>query len=128
MMTVEEALIQLTAILKQKRLNDVQELVFCKSWSGSSYKEIAEQAGYDPEYIKLVGFQLWNLLSKVLGEKVTKSNIHAVLRRNSLSYHNASLAIDLHPIQTDLVPSSCPQDEGEAIDEILVVGGGVMIA
>jgi len=126
-MTFEKALIQLTAILGQKRLNDVQELVFCRSWSGSSYKEIAEQAGYDPEYIKLVGFQLWNLLSKVLGEKVTKSNIHSVLTRNSLSYQqldnaDASKVSDLHPIQADLVPSNCCQDWGEAIDVSLFYG------
>ncbi|MFB2876960.1 NB-ARC domain-containing protein [Floridanema aerugineum] len=126
-MTVEEALIQLTIVLQPKPLNDVQELVFCKSWEGSSYKEIAAQAGYDAEYIKLVGFQLWKLLSKAFGVKVTKSNIHSVLTRNSLSYQpldnaDASQATYLHSIHRDLVPSNCSQDGKEAIDVSLFYG------
>ncbi|MEP0878946.1 AAA-like domain-containing protein [Funiculus sociatus GB2-M2] len=82
-MTVDEALLFLDSILQPEHLNDVQELVFRQAWEGRSYPEIARNTGYDAEYIKFVGFQLWQLLSRLFGEKVTKSNVHSVLRRKA---------------------------------------------
>lgn len=69
---VKEALAILDIVLEQERLNDIQELVFRKVLAGQTYSEIAESADYDAEYIKFVGFQLWQLLSKAFGEKVLK--------------------------------------------------------
>lgn len=79
-MTVDEALAILDKALRQKRLNQIQQLVFCQSWLGQTYWEIAESSGYDPDYVKEVGSQLWNALSEALGEKVTKKNVQSVLR------------------------------------------------
>lgn len=78
-MDVDEALEILDKVLKQKRLNYIQQFVFCQSWSGQTYWEIAEQSGYDSDYIKEVGSQLWQSLSEALGEKVTKKNVQSVL-------------------------------------------------
>jgi hypothetical protein len=79
-MTSEEALAVLDALL-DTRLKDVQELVFCQSWDGKTYQDMAEQSGYSVEHIRDVGFRLWQQLSHVLGEKVTKSNIQSILRQ-----------------------------------------------
>jgi hypothetical protein len=79
-MSAEEALNLIERVLQSEQpLNDVQVTVFLKSWQGLSYPEIAEISNYDPLYIKFVGFKLWRLLSKLLGGKVTKSNIHYAL-------------------------------------------------
>jgi hypothetical protein len=78
-MTADEALDILNQVLKQKRLNQIQQLVFSQSWTGQTYGEIAENAGYDFDYIKEVGSQLWQSLSEALGEKVTKKNVQSVL-------------------------------------------------
>jgi len=83
-MNFEDALKIIDALLKTERLKDVQELVFRQSWLGKTYQEIAEESGYSAEHIRDVGFRLWQLLSDVLGEKVTKSTIHAILRQRSL--------------------------------------------
>jgi hypothetical protein len=80
-MTAEEALMVVEEILQPKRLNDLQQLVFCRAWSGQSYAEIAEALGYDVGYIKDVGSQLWHALSEVLGEKVGKKNLQAAIQR-----------------------------------------------
>jgi WD40 repeat protein len=80
-MRLEEALALVNEILKQEPLNDVHELVFRQCWEGKTYPEIANQVKYDPEYVKYIGFQLWQLLSEKLGEKVTKNNFRSVLRR-----------------------------------------------
>jgi WD40 repeat protein len=81
-MTVEEALAILDTVLEHKKLNDIQMLVLQQCWEGKTYQEIADQVSYDPGYIKDVGSRLWHLLSEALGERVTKSNLQSVLRRN----------------------------------------------
>jgi hypothetical protein len=82
-MTVDEALLFLDSVLQPEHLNDIQDLVFRQTWEGRSYLEIAKKTAYDAEYIKFVGFQLWQLLSRVFGEKVTKGNVQSVLRRKA---------------------------------------------
>ncbi|MEL7036970.1 MAG: AAA-like domain-containing protein [Cyanobacteria bacterium J06592_8] len=78
-MNVDEALELVDQVLS-KRLNYTQQLVFCQSWEKQTYQNIAFDSGYDPDYIKEVGSDLWRSLSEVVGEKVTKKNIHSVLR------------------------------------------------
>ena len=64
-MNVEQALLILDTALEQKFLNNVQELVFHQSWLGKTYLEMAENSGYNSNYIKDVGYKLWKLLSEV---------------------------------------------------------------
>ena len=90
-MTVEEALTTLEAILGKQSLNDLQETIFRACWEQKSYPEIAEAYGYDAEYIKLVGFQLWKKLSEACGEKITKNNFRSVLRRRSQFYSSSNI-------------------------------------
>ena len=113
-MTVEEALTILDIVLNQKCLNNIQELVLRKVLAGQTYPEIAVTVGYDAEYIKLVGFQLWRLLSKVFGEKVTKSNFQSVLRRHS----QKTLEVARIPVLEDTEGANTKQlkDWGDAID------------
>jgi hypothetical protein len=82
-MTSEEALLVLDRIITTTRFSDLQEIVLCQVLQGKKYAEIAESAGYDPDYVKLVGCRLWKQISEVLGERVTKSNLHAVLARQA---------------------------------------------
>ncbi|MBE8997326.1 hypothetical protein IQ274_03610 [Nostoc sp. LEGE 12447] len=99
-MTAEEALKIVNALLHStfgKRLNDVKSVVFLETWKGQTYEVIAEKLGYQNDYIKQVGSQLWRSLSQVTGEDVSKKNIQAVLHRYQQS-------------------QSTTQDWGEAID------------
>ncbi|MDJ0712804.1 MAG: AAA-like domain-containing protein [Prochloraceae cyanobacterium] len=77
--SVEQAVQIINKLIQPKRLNDVQDLVLRHSYLGQTYEEIAESSGYSIQHIRDVGYKLWKLLSKVLGEKVTKSNIHSIL-------------------------------------------------
>jgi AAA-like domain len=72
-------------ILEPKRLSYIQELVFLQSWTGKIYREIAADSGYDLDYIKEVGSQLWSALSDALGEKVSKKNVRLVLANYSVA-------------------------------------------
>jgi len=110
-MTAEEAIALVDSLLqsanKKQKLNDIQSLVFLETWEGHSYQEIAEGLLYEHDYIKKVGSRLWRTLSQILGEKVSKQNLQAVLRR----YQHCSAGI-LHASEAD----SSTQDWGEAID------------
>jgi hypothetical protein len=80
-MKPQQALEIVDRILHPQSLSDVQELVFNGVWLGKTYEQIAASSSYETEYMRHVGSQLWRLLSEKLGEKVTKSNCHSVLRR-----------------------------------------------
>lgn len=103
-MTPQEAIALIDNLLqsvnKKLKLNDIQSSVVLYTWEGYSYQEIADRLVYEPDSIKHIGAQLWQNLSKITGEKVSKQNLQAVLRR----YQHRS------------TPNNCIQDWGEAID------------
>ena len=83
MITIEEALYLVDNAIKPERLNSVQELILTQCWSGKTYQEIADASGYDPDYIRVVGSRLWQLLSESFGEKITKNNFRSILRQQT---------------------------------------------
>lgn len=105
-MTFEEVLVVVDKY-SQRRLNHVQELVLSASWQGHSYLECAKTHGYTPEYIKTVGYKLWQLLSSAFKEPVTKNNLKSVLRRHSLVPEKFSLDSESQDINTS--PTSINQ-------------------
>jgi len=121
-MNVEEALAIADGALAPRGLTDLQTLVFRHAWAGQGYAEIAENTGYEVVYVKEVGSKLWQHLSKALGQKVTKTNLHSVLRRQAQ-----------HQVQIVELPSDTAatakvlrknqyQDWGEAVDVSLFYG------
>jgi DNA-directed RNA polymerase specialized sigma24 family protein len=83
LMTAEEALAFLDSILSEK-LKNIQEMVFQYTWQGLTYTEIARRSGYNVSHIRDTGYELWQQLSQIMGERVTKKNLRAVLRRQEL--------------------------------------------
>ena len=113
-MEIKEAVVLFERILREDSLDyslsDIQEIVLCQSILGLSYQEIADRYGYDHDYIKQIGAQLWRSLSQALNQKVTKSNISRVLRQ----YNPVELNQSPVPPLTKRVRSL--QDWGDAID------------
>jgi guanylate kinase len=118
-MTVEEALRIIDMALKPTKLNDVQEQVFRQSWEGKGYTEIAELMGYNAEYVKNIGAELWQTLSQAFREDVTKRNFKTVLRR-------WSSVTDVPDAQTEIhlskIATNCHQNWGEAPDVSVFYG------
>jgi hypothetical protein len=83
MITIEEALYLVDNAIQPERLNSVQELILTQCWSGKTYQEIAENSGYDPDYVRVVGSRLWQLLSEAFNEKITKNNFRSILRQQT---------------------------------------------
>ncbi|MGB7412857.1 MAG: NB-ARC domain-containing protein [Thermosynechococcaceae cyanobacterium] len=82
--SIEGALLVLDANLAPDGLSNLQEQIVRGSWDGQTYAQIAEATGYDDDYIRDVGFQLWRKLSKNFNVKVSKSNFKTILRRQQV--------------------------------------------
>ncbi len=99
-MTGQEALIIIDHLLEknqQATLRDIQSEIVLRVWAGNSYPTIGGELGYDADYIKQIAAQLWQSLSCILGIKVAKSNLQAILQRYqaSLTKTNWGEAIDV---------------------------------
>jgi WD40 repeat protein len=99
-MTEQEALKIVARLLEQHQrgsLTTLQAEIVSKVWNRDSYQEMGRQLGYEPEYIKQVASHLWRLLSQLIGEKVSKSNLGAILQRyrTCLTTINWGEAIDV---------------------------------
>lgn len=81
MPTASDAIALVEQLLERGRLTTVQNIVLCQSWEGQTYFDMAIEFDYNPGHIKDVGSELWRSLSQALGEKVTKNNLHGVLKR-----------------------------------------------
>ncbi|HAX78260.1 MAG TPA: hypothetical protein DCY88_21175 [Cyanobacteria bacterium UBA11372] len=79
-------------VILSRELSPIEQLILRQSWVGRTYTQMSEDSGYGSTYIKEMGSQLWNDLSKALGAKVTKKNLHLVLSRyqnsKGIIYHN----------------------------------------
>ncbi len=78
-MTLDEILEAVEQILSPKQLGAIERFVLSQSWKGQTYSEMAKEVGYGSEYIKEIGYHLWQSLSEALGERVTKKNLHLAI-------------------------------------------------
>jgi WD40 repeat protein len=95
-------------LLAPQYLNPPQEMVFRAAWNGQSYRDLAEAAGYDFNYIKGVGAQVWRLLTAATKTRVSKGNFRQILE----SF--AAMVEPLPPVDPE--PSQSGIDWGEAMD------------
>jgi tetratricopeptide (TPR) repeat protein len=68
-----------------KHLNDLQIFTIERIWAGKKYIEIAEAYHCTEGHVKDVAAALWQLLSQLLGERVTKTNLKSLIQRHAAS-------------------------------------------
>jgi WD40 repeat protein len=78
-MELELALEIVKELLAPKYLTAPQEMVFRAAWQGQSYRDLADSAGYDRDYIKGVGAQVWRMLATATERRVSKTNFRQVI-------------------------------------------------
>jgi hypothetical protein len=113
-MLAEDALVLLDQLLPVT-LSNLQEMVFCQVWEDKTYAEIADEYNYEHSYIRDIGFRLWQMLSEALGEKVSKSNVKAVLSRYARSQT---------PLPPVVPPSSTPVAKASRVDKTIEFPNG----
>lgn len=72
-----------------KHLSTLQVAIFRGAWINQKYEELAEQQHCSETHVKMVGSEMWELLSKGMQERVTKKTFRAALeRRASFAFTN----------------------------------------
>ncbi|MGV2831620.1 WD40 domain-containing protein [Myxosarcina sp. GI1(2024)] len=107
--------------IAERYLSDVEAAIVTGAIADRTYEQIAEQSSYSISYVKRdVGPKLWRLLSKALGEKVSKTNFRQALERYS-NRHETKLTLTNSSFST---PQTSPsrQDWGEAPDVSFFLG------
>ncbi|RMF26023.1 MAG: hypothetical protein D6756_04475, partial [Cyanobacteria bacterium J083] len=104
-MTVDEALAIVDQLIHPRRLTVLQEMIFRECWANKTYQDIAQKTAYDPDYIRVVGSKLWQTLSEVCQEKVTKNNFRSVLRQQSVKGVTSNISLEL---PNGFVPPNSP--------------------
>lgn len=127
---ISQALRIIDRTLEPERLNGVQELVLRECWVGKTYQEIASVSGYDSDYIRVVGSRLWQNLSQVFEEKISKHNFKSVLRQKAqqsqFSIGNLEFPDGQVPLNSDFYIERPPSEE-QGYEEVLKPGGFIVI-
>lgn len=85
-------------------LSDLQRIILAAALEESrkTYDQIAEECGYSPKYVKQdVAPKLWQLLSQILDQKITKFNVRSILEqqmRHQTSSVKSSITNALSPV------------------------------
>ena len=86
--------------------SDLQRTILLTTLQGSrkTYDQIAEECGYSPKYVKQdVAPKLWQLLSQALEQKISKSNVKAILEHQMR--HQLPVVESASPSVLSAVPS-----------------------
>lgn len=65
----------------RKHLDDIQRVILEGTWQKYTYNEIAQKHNFSKNHVGDAGYQLWQLLSKQLGEDIKKSNFRSTIER-----------------------------------------------
>jgi tetratricopeptide (TPR) repeat protein len=135
-MGAEEALELVDTLVFNKtgeRLDKSQRIVLREFWEDKkkTYQNIAESLNYTEAHLKAVGSRLWKLLSKVLGEKVSKTNFRAALEGYRRTHTSSILSYaPTQVVNTEQVPDldlNFVGREGEIAELNNLVRGGAKI-
>jgi hypothetical protein len=88
-------------------LTDIQRMILRESLADKGYEDMA---GYAPQHIKNEGKKLWDLLSKALGEKVSKPSFKGALEKHWKLGQHTDIAIT-----SPILDVSISKDELEEI-------------
>ncbi|WP_231510248.1 NB-ARC domain-containing protein [Fischerella sp. PCC 9605] len=66
---------------RETQLSELQKAILKGSWEDKKYEEIANSLRYNLQYVKDVGYQLWELISEVCKEKITKKTFRTKLEQ-----------------------------------------------
>jgi diguanylate cyclase (GGDEF)-like protein len=83
--------------------SELQRIILLTTLQGSrkTYDEIADECGYSPKYIKQdVAPKLWQTFSQILGEKLGKSTIKAVLEQKMRHANTTVIPPQPTPVET----------------------------
>lgn len=105
--SIDELVFQRTG----KHLDNLQLAILKGVLDGQKYAEIAERYRCTTGHVKDEGYELWQVLSEILGEELNKGNFYATVER--LGFTNTQHQIIGNPVQIghlNLCPTSTTAD------------------
>jgi CheY-like chemotaxis protein len=123
-MTFEEALEFIESALKSntsKPLNFLEQEILKAAWKNATYSALAESLYLSVGHIKDLAAILWQRLSDVMGEKVTKNNFRSLLEKQSTTTARAEVKVEGEPMAMASVGESDINELGTPQGHILIV-------
>ena len=117
--------------LPEDSLSLIKVEVFRLSWEGKGYNIIAEETGYDHDYVRKAGSQLWAELTKALDQTVNKRNFRQIMENVLQENHQSNIKQPDFP--GTMISFSSPfyiersDEEAKSYNEIMKPGAIVRI-
>lgn len=64
-----------------RQLDSVKKAILTGALNNKNYLQIAQETGYSDSHLKNIGAELFNLLSDIAGEKITKKNVKYIFNK-----------------------------------------------
>ncbi|NET42653.1 hypothetical protein [Okeania sp. SIO2B3] len=111
--SIDELVFQQTG----KHLNNLQMGILKGVLNNEKYREIAEQYKCSNGHVKDEGYELWQILSEIFGEKLNKSNFIATVERLGFANYHSRL---FNPVQIGNL-NLCSNSETAELENINAV-------
>ncbi|MEM1240434.1 MAG: AAA-like domain-containing protein [Cyanobacteria bacterium P01_H01_bin.26] len=92
-MEPDEVLRAIEEHLLKRKLTPAERIVLGQTWNKQTYEQMAKQSGYGDAHLKDTGYKLWRVISKALGQRVTKKSLLFVLREHFQSGTSPSTSV-----------------------------------
>ena len=102
-----------------EQLSELDRIILQQVWLGRKYLEIADFYGCTEGHAKDVGSRLWKLLSKVMRQKITKSNCRRVLEK---CFRKAGTISGLFDYQQNIPPTPLKESGLYLAEDINFIG------
>ena len=123
-MTFEEALGFIESALESKAskpLNFLEQEILKAAWKNATYSALAESLYLSIGHIKDSSSILWQRISDIMGEKVTKNNFRSLLEKQSTTTDLAEAKVEGEPMAMASVRESDCNELGTCKGNILIV-------
>jgi hypothetical protein len=123
-MTFEEALEFIESALESKTsktLTLLEKEILKAAWKNATYSALAESLYLSVGHIKDLAAILWQRISDVMGEKVTKNNFRSLLEKQSTTTDLAEAKVEGEPMAMASVGESDINELGTPKGNILIV-------
>lgn len=81
---------QLVFLATGRHLTDLQREIVSGAWQDQTYEAIAEASNHNDAYVRDEGAKLFRLLTRMVGESVTKTNFRSAVQRYCRSQQNGN--------------------------------------
>lgn len=119
-MNVKEVLQYVDGLVLEKtgkHLDDVQKAVVEGTWQKQTYDDIAKKCHVTKNHVGDVGYQLWQLLSEVIGEDIKKTNFRSTIERLKLTSSQFINIQSSHDFRFCLYPNNLANNVQETYEK-----------